>query len=200
MVLRTGAGDDADQRVVMAREDLRRAVQHEVGAVLDGTQQDRAEHGVVHDDSRAGLVRLRDRCIEVRKAHQRVGARLEPHEVRGRRWPRLIEGDDLDAPATQLAAKQPHGSPIAAVSNRDLRARAEQREDERGRRPGAGGEQERMPALELAEQSLGLKADGVRQPLVVDRTRRRVDVGVNRRALERRQLAQRDPGLPLHPR
>src|SRR5206468_10342461 len=45
--------------------------------------------------------------------------------------------------------------------------RAEEREDERGRRSRAGGEEERVAAVELAEQPLGLLACGVAVPLVV---------------------------------
>ena len=48
-----------------------------------------------------------------------------------------------------------------------------------------------MPALELADQPLGLGADRVGHALVEERTRGRVDERVDRRAIERAQAIQR---------
>ena len=55
-----------------------------------------------------------------------------------------------------------------------------------------------MAAVELAEQPLGLGADGVRRALVEERSRRGVGERMNRRAVERGQAASRELGVPVH--
>ena len=57
-----------------------------------------------------------------------------------------------------------------------------------------------MPAVELAEEPLGLQPDRVRDALVVDRTGRGVDVGIDRGAGQRGQLAARKLRLAARPR
>ena len=52
---------------MVTSEDLRGAVEHEVGAVLERTQEHRAEDGVVDHDPGAGAMGGGDRCVEIRE-------------------------------------------------------------------------------------------------------------------------------------
>ncbi len=98
-VLLAPADDGAEQDVVVAREVLRRAVEHEVGAVLEGPQVDRGGRGRVDDHPR-GMGRRR---VEIRHRQERVRGRLEPDEVGPRRRrARLVELDVAEAPAAEL--------------------------------------------------------------------------------------------------
>ena len=198
MVLRASAGDDAEQRVVVAGENLGGAVQHEVSAVLERAQQEGAEHSVVDDDLRARRVGVGDRGVEIGKAQQRVRARLQPDEVGGRRravWSKLTT---FRPQRPSSPREQADRAPITAVSDRDSGPRLQQREHQCGCRASAGGEEEGVAAFELPEHPLGLDPDRVRHPLVVERPRRGVGVGVDRGPLERRQAAARELGLPVH--
>src|SRR6185437_12793469 len=71
-------------------------------------------------------------------------------------------------------------------------------EHERRRRARPGAEEERAPALERAEQPLRLELRRVRVALVVERPRLAVDVGRDRRPIERRRQALLQLRLPLH--
>ena len=74
----------------MAAQELRRAVQHEVGAVLERPQVDRRGGGGVHEHGR----RVRGGCVEVGEGQERVRRRLEPDQIgAGRRRGGLVELD-----------------------------------------------------------------------------------------------------------
>jgi hypothetical protein len=133
VVLGTGTHDGAEQRVVVTGQDLRRAVQHEVRAVLDRAQQDRAEHRVVDDHDGSGGVRGGDRHVQIGEGQHRVRARLEPDEVGVGRLAGLVERRHVQAPPSQLVLHDGVGPEVASVGDRDSGPGAEHGEDQRRR-------------------------------------------------------------------
>src|SRR5204862_448263 len=99
----------AEQRVVVAREVLRRAVQDEVGAVLQGSQMHRRGHGRIDDDRG----RVGGRRREIRHREVRGAGRLQPAELYfvGRR-PRLVELPDSKAPSSFEALMNTHSTEL----------------------------------------------------------------------------------------
>ena len=142
---------------------------------------DRRRGGCVDDDRR----RVRCGRLEVGHRQERVGRRLEPDELDavGRRAG-LVELDVLEAPALELAEER-RRPVVAALGDRDRVARLQQREDERGRRAGARGEEERLAALELTERALRGDSGRVRVALVVELAGLAVLVRPQRRAVDR---------------
>ena len=191
-----GADDRAEEDVGMAGEELRRAVEGEVGAVLERPEQDRRRGRGVDDERR----RVRGRRLEVGEGEERVRRRLDPHEVGlGGRCGRLVELDVAEAPALELAERLA-GAVVGAGGERDRRARPEKREDERRGRGRARGKEQRVAAVELAEQPLGLLSYRMGVALVVRGPR--LAVGVGRRTVERRRgsraLGTDEPRGRLH--
>ena len=181
--------DRAELDVVVAAEVLRRRVEDEVAAALERPQVDgRRRRGVA--ENQAGV---RGGRLEVRHRQQRVRRSLEPDEVGacGRR-PGLVEENVLQPPALELG--QQHAGPVVGVlRERDRGAGLEQREHDRRRRAHPRREEERLAAVEPAEHPLGLDADGMRVPRVVERPGLPVDVRPDRRAVERRLHAANLP-------
>ena len=178
----------------MAAQVLRRAVQDEVGAALEGTQVDRGRGGGVDDDGR----RVGRGRLEVGDGQERVRRRLDPDEigVRGRSAG-LVELDEAQAPPLELAEED--ACPVVGIAReRDRVAGLEQGEDERRRGRRAGREQERGAAVERLERALGLRARRVAVALVVVRARLAVYVRPDRRAVER--LHARDSSSRTMPR
>jgi hypothetical protein len=165
----------------MTAEVLRRAVQGEVGTLLERAQVDGSGRRRVDDDA----CRVGDRGLEIGHGQERIGRRLEPDEVDavGRRT-RLVELDEPNAPGLERAEE--HSGPVVGtLGQRDGLPRLEQAEDERGGRPGAGGIHERLAALELRERALGRDRVRMAVALVVERARLAVAVRPDRRAVER---------------
>ena len=180
-VLLALAHDGAEEHVVVPAEVLRRAVEDEVGAVLERAQVDRRRGGRVDDDRR----RMRGCGLEVGHRQERVRRRLEPDELHAvRRCAGLVELDDVQPPALERR-EEAAGAEVRAVGERDRRAGLEQRERERGRRARPGREEQRVPAVELAERLLGRDAGRVRVALVVEVARlAALVVRPDRRAVE----------------
>ena len=154
VVLGARARDHADQRVVMAGQDLGRAVQHEVGAVLERAEQHRAEHRVVDDDDRPGRrapgrSRRRDpESVIIGFAHGSNHTRSasggspvwsnsstsSPHRVSSR-----IRPDGAVVAAARRPRRSPRASasPAAARSSRPCPRRTGARGRRRARRAGA---------------------------------------------------------------
>src|SRR5207247_5367124 len=109
------ADDNAEQRVVVAAEVLRRAVQDELGAVLERAQENRRRGGGV-DDNRC---RMRRRGLEVGHREEGIRRGLEPDEVDTmRRRAGLVELDDPESPALELA-KDDARSEVRTFGQRD---------------------------------------------------------------------------------
>ena len=170
----------------MAGKDLRGAVQHEVGTVLERPQQQRAQHRVVDDHAPAGGMDPFDHGSRSGKVS--IGFEHGSSQTRSASGgsPVWSNATTSSPQRDELAAQQTDRSVVAAVGDRDLRARPEQREHQRRGRAHPGREEQGFPALELAEQSLRVGADGMRVALVVEGTRGRVLVGVDGRAVDRR--------------
>ena len=150
-VLSAAADDRAEQHVVVAAEELRRAVEREVRATLEGLEVHGRGGGGVHDD-RCGV---RRRGLQVGQREQRVRGRLDPDEVGavGRRSG-LVELDVVEPPAAEQRERADR--PVVRVlRDRDALPGLEQGEDQRGRRARAGREQQRGATLELPERGLG---------------------------------------------
>ena len=151
------ADHGAEQRVVVAGEVLRRAVHDEVGAVLERTQVDGRRDGRVDDHRR----RVGGSRFEIRHREVRVGRRLQPDELDTlRRRPGLVELDDAEPPRRERGEGDA-GAVVPAAGERDRVARLEQRQGERRRRTGAGREEERGAAVQLAQRGLGGRDRGL---------------------------------------
>ena len=148
----------------MAAQVLRRAVEDEVGPVLERAQMNGRRGSCVDEDRR----RVRCGGLEVGHRQERVRRSLEPDELNiiGRRRG-LVELHVLEAPALELP-KERRRPVVAAFGDRDRGAGLEESQDDRCRRSGTGGEEERLAAVELAEDVLGGHAGGVRVALVVE--------------------------------
>ena len=154
--------DHAEQYVVVAAEVLRRAVEHEVRAVLDRPQVDGRGGGRVDDDAGG----MRSGGLEVGHRQERIRRSLEPDEVDiVGRGAGLVELDVTQAPTFELF-EQHAGPEVRALCERDRVARGEEGEDERSRSAAARCEQQSVPAVELAELPLRLDTGGVAVALV----------------------------------
>ena len=148
----------------MAAQVLRGAVHGVVGAVLERTKVDGRRRGRVDDDA-AGV---RGGGLEVRHGQERIRGRLEPDEVgAGRRRARLVELDEAQAPALEQV-EELAGSVIGALGERDRPPGLELGKDECGDRGRPRGEEQRLAAVELAEDTLGLGPRRVGETLVVE--------------------------------
>ena len=114
------AGDrDAGEHVVVAGEDLRRAVEGDVAAVLERPEAEGGGHGRVADDGR----RMCGCGLEVRHRQRRVRRRLEEDEVGPRgRGACLVELDHLDLPGRQVV-EQLLVTVVGTLGERDRRTR-----------------------------------------------------------------------------
>src|SRR5581483_244300 len=170
----------AEQDVVVPAEVLRRAVEDEVGAVLERSQEGRRRSGGV-DDHDGGMG---SRRLEIRKRQERIGRCLEPDEVGAlRRRACLFELDDAQSPAFEPAEEG--GRPeVAALGEGDRPARAGEREHGRGRGGGARREQQGVAALELAERALRLRAGRMPVARIEEGSRLAVRVRPDRRAID----------------
>ena len=166
---------------MVAAEELRRAVQREVGPALEWAHVDRGCRRRVHHDPRW----VRGRRIEVRHRQERVGRRLEPDQVRvGRRRPGLVELDEAHSPPLERGEER-RRPVVGALGQRDRLPGLEQPEHERRRRPCTGREEERLAALELRQRSLCGQAVGMSVALVVELSRLAFPVRPDRRAIKR---------------
>src|SRR5262245_53886584 len=151
----------------MSTEVLRRAVQDEIGAVLERSQVDR-RGGSRIDEHGSGVGRG---GLDVGHRQEGVGRRLEPDELHAlRRRARLVELDVLQPPALEHAEHR-RRPVVTTFGDCDRVARGEQRENDRGRRAGAGREEQRLAAVELAERELRRDTGRVRVALVVELAR-----------------------------
>ena len=156
--------------------------------MLERAQVDRSGGGRV-DEHGSGVS---GRGLEVGHRQKRVRRRLEPHELYAlRRRTGLVELDVLQAPALEDPEHRRRPE-VAALGNGDRVARAEQPEHDRGRRPGAGREEERLAAVELAERLLRRDSGRMRVALVVELARLAVLVRPERRAVDRRKSHRPD--------
>ena len=176
------ADHSAEQRVVVAGEVLRGAVQDEVGTVLQGPQVDGRGRGRVDDDGRG----VGGGSLEIRHREERVGGRLQPDELDAfGRHARLVELDDAEAPGRERGERDA-GAVVAALGERDRVARREEGQDERRRRAGAGREEERRTAVQLPQRRLGGRDRRAAEALVVEVPRLPVlVVGPERRPVQR---------------
>ena len=113
------ADDGAEKRVVVAREVLRRAVQREVGAVLERPQVDRCRDGRV-DDHRRGMRDGRSRSGIVRNGFDGASSQTSCDAVRRRAG--LVELDVARAPFGERLEGDA-GAEVRAGRERDRVAR-----------------------------------------------------------------------------
>jgi hypothetical protein len=155
-------------------------VQREVGSVLERAQVHRRRGRGVDEHARG----RRDGGVEVgmvRNGFEGASARS------GLRPPAAARSGRTRSTARpsgrgRRTARRPV---VGALGQRDRLVRLEQREHDRGRGSGPGGEEQRLAALELAERALGRDAVRVRVALVVVLARLAVAVRPDRRAVER---------------
>ncbi len=174
----------------MPHQVLRRAVQDEVGAVLERSQVHGRRHGRVDDDGS----RMRDRRLQIRHREVRIRRSLEPDELDalGRR-PGLVELDDAEAPRRERGERDA-GAEVSAARQRDRVAGLQQGEDESGRRSGARRKEERGASVELAERGLGGCDSRTAEALVVElASLALLVVRPDRRPVERLHLADPIP-------
>ena len=179
--LRIAADDGPEEHVRVTAQVLRRAVQDEVGAVLERAQVNRRRRGRVDEHRR----RVRGGGLEVGHRQEWVRRSLEPDELDalGRR-PGLVELHVLQAPALELA-EESRCPVVAAFGDGDRGTGLEQSQDDRRRRSCTGGEEECLAAVELPEDAFGGDAGGVRVALVVELAQLAVLVRPERRTVER---------------
>src|SRR6185437_11190968 len=95
----------------------------------------------------------------------------EPDELHAvGRWPGLVELDVAEPPALE-GLERDAGPEVAPLGERDRVARLQLREDEGRRCPRAGGKEDGVAAVELAEPGLGLGPRRVAVALVEERPR-----------------------------
>src|SRR4051812_25593602 len=124
------------------------------------------------------------RRLQVGHGQKRVRRRLEPDEVCTlRRRPGLVELDDVQPPAPELAERDAC-SEVRALGERNSLPRPEEGEHDCdcGARPRR--EQESMASLQAAELALRCGARRVRVPLVVELSGFAVAIGPGRRAVD----------------
>ena len=198
VVLGAGAAHHPEQRVVVAGQDLRRAVQHEVRAVLERAQQDRAEHGVVDHDERAGGVGAGDRGVEVGKliigfahgsSHTRSALGGSPV------WSKAPSRGPSGRAPSWISADRP---PVATVGDRHRGAGlAEGEHAARWRRPSPEENSSAWPPSSSPSIRSASTPDRMGVALVVERPGRGVDVRLDRGAGQRRHLATGELRLAL---
>ena len=172
----------------MTAEVLRRAVQDEVGALLQRPHVHRRGCGRVDEDRR----RVGGCGGEVRHRQERIRGCFEPDELHAvRRRLRLIELHVLQAPALELA-KQGRGAVVTAFRDRDRVARRQECQHDRGRRARSRREEKRLTPVELSERALGGDSGRVGVALVVELARLAALERPERRAVERRQAHAHD--------
>ena len=139
---------DACEHVVVAREDLRRRVEHDVTAVLERAQAQGRGNGRVADHG-CGMGHGR---VEVGHREQRVRGRLDEDQVDAvRRRLRLVELDDVHAPRPEMVEE--HAMPVVrARRERDGRSRPEQCQDDGRHRAHPRRVEEGVTAVECAER------------------------------------------------
>ena len=121
------ADDGAEQDIRVPAEVLRRAVEHEVGAVLERAEVD-GRRGRRVDHHPSGRRRGR---LEVGHRQERVRRCLEPHEVDAvRRRAGLVELDEPETPLLESAQKQ-RSPVVTALCERDRLARLAERKHQR---------------------------------------------------------------------
>ena len=152
-------GRDAEHEVGVAADELGRAVEGDVGADLQGPQEERGGEGGVDDDLGARGVRSLDEAVELGDADQRVGRRLGPQQrgaVAGAQ--RRVGVGEVDLGELDPAGGGALGEQHAHAGVADRRpddARADrQRLEHRGDRRHAGGERGRLAALQGADGRL----------------------------------------------
>jgi site-specific DNA recombinase len=172
----------ADERVVVAREELRRRMKHDVAAALE--RPDVEGSGGRRVAENGGPVP--GGGVEVRHRQERIRRRFEPDQVDvGRRRSRLVVLDMPEPPSLQLA--QQRARPVVrAFGDRHRPAGLEQREHDGSRRRRSRREEEGGPAVEGPERSFRFCHGRAREACVRELAGLTVLVGPGRRAVERR--------------
>ena len=193
---RVGGRGVAEQQVAVARQVLRAAGDHDVGARGQPGATQRRRQGRVRRDLRAGVVRGGREAGEVEHRQPRVRRRLDPDHARTRqRRPegRVVAGHEPDVDAAR--GQVPRGDVADAgvgVARRDEDvAGAERREQHGGHRRHAGGEHHDLAALELGDRRLQALPRRVREAPVAGR------VGVAAQVVGRRERRPGQEGLAL---
>ena len=157
----------AEQRVVVAGQELRRRVHDDVGALVERVQEDRRRRRSRRRRRGPGARARASQSGSVSSGF--AGASTQTMSASGGA-PRLVELDDVDAPGLRAAP----GSPRCR-SRRLRRARsscpAGRRRGRRRRGARAGRVEERVAALEPTERLLGGGAGRVRVALVEELAR-----------------------------
>ena len=165
------AHDHPEQDVVVAGERLRRAVEDEVGAVLERPQVGRRDDRRVDEDAVPACARAR--AVEVRKREERVRRRLDPDEIDvvGRRAG-LVVLDVAEAPALERAEGDAGAVVGVARRARSFAPGSSMASTSAVVAPAPEGKSTRVPALELRERGLrGRDAGRVAVALVVEAAR-----------------------------
>lgn len=126
----------------VATEVLGRRVHHDVRAVLDGAQEIRRRHGVVHHQRHADLVREVRHRPDVEHVAARVGQGLGEEQLGVRLGGRppgvqvvlVVDEADLDAELGQRVVQQVVGAAVEGGAGHQVVARTGEVEDGRGRR------------------------------------------------------------------
>ena len=145
------ADEDAEQQVVMAAQELRGAVQHEVRAVLERPHVDRRGSGGVHEHG----CRARRGCSEVGEGQERVRRRLEPDQIgAGRRRRVWSNSRGRQPPAPEIADQHSHAV-VRIGGDRDSLSLTQQAQQRCRRRGEPRREEQRVTAVELSQRGLG---------------------------------------------
>ena len=128
--------DDAADAVAVPVEELRRAVQHDIGAEGERALDIRAGKGVVDDD--ADVLAMRDgaHALDVGDVQHRVGRRLDEQVFRVRLQRRLdelglrgVDVGEIQAELPAHALEQPERSAIGVVADEHVIAGFESRQE-----------------------------------------------------------------------
>ena len=154
----------AEQRVVVAGQELRRRVDDDVGALVERAQVDgRRDRRVADDQARDG------RAARPSSARVSVGFAGDSTQTMSASGggAGLVELDEAD-PERREQPDQLPGAEVRAFGERDRRAGAGEREQNGRRRAHAGRVEQRVAALERAERFLGRDAGRVVVARVVE--------------------------------
>ena len=158
----------------MAVEELRRRVQHDVGAQLDGLLEVRRHEGVVDHDFAAALVRDLADGGDVGEAHQRIRRRLDVNVARVladgaldvARIGRVHIGE-LQAEVRHDLVEEPRHAAVKIVGGDDVVARLHQLAERADRGHSAGEYRRGNAAFQRSEILLQPRARGIARARVV---------------------------------
>ena len=211
-----GVDEEAADHGAVARQELRRRMDDEVGAVVEGPHEPRGGERRIDEKRQSVLVRERGHTRHVEDFEARIAERLAEEQPRlrpDRRAPRVevarVDERRLDPEARQRVVQQVVRAAVERARRDDVRAGRHERHDrEMKRRLPARRRDRPDAALERRDALFQHRARRVRQPRVdvaralhVEERRRVVAVAEDerRRLVDRRRAGAGD-GIRTRPR